>query len=67
MENGTVLVDTVSGLKIMIVDQGLPAFNPHPEEFAFQGRSLIMEDVVPAGKTYTNLSITCDPGDRSKG
>lgn len=51
----------------MIVDQGLPAFSPKPEEIAFQGRSLLIEEAIPAGKSQKLVSITCDPGDRNGG
>ena len=67
MKSGTVLVDPVSGLRLMVVDAGLPAFDTKPEDVVVQDRPLSEEVLVPAGRNYTNVSITTDPGDRHKG
>lgn len=66
MKNGTLLVEPVSGMKLMVVEEAITGFNPKAEEFTFQGRQLLVEESVAAGAGQTAAVITCDPGDRSK-
>lgn len=67
MKNGTMFVEPVSGLKLMVVEPALPGFNPKASELSLQGRSFVEERAIPAGMAQKSAVITCDPGDRSKG
>lgn len=66
MKIGDVLIEPVSGLKLLVVEPAISGFNPNAGDLVLQGRQFTAEDTVPAGIKQVSAVITCDPGDRSK-
>ena len=62
LQVGTVLVDPVSGLKLMVVEEPDSRFDK--EKVIFSGMEMKEEEPLVVEKEGRGVVITCDPGMR---
>lgn len=63
MENGNILIDSHTGLKLLVVNP--PTQNIEPEDIVVNGNPLVKETATPAGSVIKGMKFVTDPGERS--